>query len=117
MPNLLSFVIVFELLHEADRNTVLLWSLEWVDSVTEVLSDDSVLIDTGSHDGSSYDLRTLLREEEVSLCGTGSLVSITRDADLGVRMSLESLDNLIDLDLLAVTDVPLVDDEEDVAGE
>lgn len=60
MPNLLSFVIVFELLHEADRNTVLLWSLEWVDSVTEVLSDDSVLIDTSVNNCLSNNLRPLL---------------------------------------------------------
>ena len=43
--------------------------------------------------------------------GTVKLI-ITNSQD---RVGLESLDNLIDLELLALTDVPLVDDEEDVA--
>ena len=109
-------VLSAKLFYEADSNTVLLRSLERIDGVTEIFSDDPVLIDTCSNDGSSNDLRSLLLEEEVSLGSTGSLVSITGNANLGVRVSLESLDNLVDLDLLALADVPLVDDEEDVAG-
>ena len=104
-----------QLFNEADSNTILLWSLERIDSVTEVLSDDPVLVDTGIHDSRGDNLGSLLREELVSLGGTSGLVSVTGNANLGVRVGLESLDNLIDLELLALTDVPLVDDEEDVA--
>lgn len=105
-----------QLFNEADGNTVLLRSLERIDSVTEVLSDDPVLVDAGVYDSLGDNLRPLLRKELVSLGGTSGLVSVTGNANLGVRVGLEGLDNLVDLDLLAVTDVPLVDDEEDVAG-
>ena len=49
--------------------------------------------------------------------GKAVLVSITAYANLGVRVSLEGLDDLIDLELLAVADIPLVDDEEYVTLE
>ena len=108
-------VLSAKLFYEADSNTVLLRSLERIDGVTEILSDDPVLVDAGVNDGLSDNLSSLLGEELVSLGGTSGLVSVTGNANLGVRVGLESLDNLIDLELLALTDVPLVDDEEDVA--
>ena len=105
---LYSFNYHARLFNEADSDTVLLRSLE-------ILSDDPVLVDAGVNDGLSDNLSSLLGEELVSLGGTSGLVSVTGNANLGVRVGLESLDNLIDLELLALTDVPLVDDEEDVA--
>lgn len=112
---LYSFNYHARLFNEADSDTVLLRSLEWIDGVTEILSDDPVLVDAGGNDGLSDNLSSLLGEELVSLGGTSGLVSVTGNANLCVRVGLESLDNLIDLELLALTDVPLVDDEEDVA--
>ena len=114
-----SFIVYCQtcLLNQADSNTVLLRSVEWVDSVTEVFSDDPILSDAGSLDSSSNNLRPLLREELVPLGSTSVLVSITAYANLGVRVSLEGLDDLIDLELFAVADIPLVDDEEYVALE
>lgn len=53
-------VLSAKLFYEADSNTVLLRSLERIDGVTEIFSDDPVLIDTCSNDGSSNDLRSLL---------------------------------------------------------
>ena len=105
------------LLNEADSNTVELRSLERIDGVAEVLGDDPILVDSGVNDCLGDDLRPLLGEELVPLGGTGSLVSVTGDADLGSRVLLEGSDDLVDLELLARTDIPLVDDEEDIALE
>ena len=105
------------LLDKADSHTVELRSLERIDSVTEVFSDDPILVDTGINDSLGNDLRPLLGEELVPLGSTGSLVSITGDADLGSRVVLKGSDDLVDLELLARTDVPLVDHEEDDALE
>ena len=48
------------LFHEADSHTVLLRSLERIDGVTEVLSDNPVLVDAGGNDGRSDNLSPLL---------------------------------------------------------
>lgn len=59
-PSLCMFSIIKpKLLDEADSHTVLLRSLERIDSVTEVLSDDSVLVDAGGNDGLRYNLGPL----------------------------------------------------------
>ena len=115
-PSLFVFSITApQLFNEADGNTVLLRSLERIDGVTEVLCDDPILVDTSIDDGLRDNLGSLLREELVSLGGTGGLVGVTGNANLSVRICLEGLYDLVNLELLALTDVPLVDDEEDVA--
>ena len=53
-------VLSAKLFYEADSNTVLLRSLERIDGVTEVLSDDPVLVDAGGNDGRSDNLSPLL---------------------------------------------------------
>ena len=65
------------LLDKADSHTVELRSLERIDGVTEVFSDNPVLIDTGINDSLGNDLRPLLGKELVPLGSTGSLVSVT----------------------------------------
>ena len=102
------------LFDEADGNTVLFRSCERIVGVTEVFSDDPVLVDAGVHDSLGNDLGPLLGQEPVPAGSTSGLVGVAGDADLGVRVVLESLYDLVDLELLACADVPLVDHEEDV---
>ena len=102
------------LLHKADRDTVLLRSVVRIESVTKVLGDDPILADASVGDSLGDDLGPLLGKELVPLGGTGSLVSVAGDADLGLRMLLEGSDDLVDLELLALADIPLVDHEEDI---
>ena len=103
-----------KLLHEANGNTVLLRGSERVRGVTLEGGGDAGLVNTTLYKLIGDGLSTFLGEEEVPLSGTGSLVGVTGELDLGVRILSHEGSDLIELGNLGSLDIPLVDDEVDV---
>ena len=107
-------MLVLELLHEANGNTVLLRGSIWVGCVTLEGRRNAGSINTSLDKLVGNNLSSLLRKEEVSLSSTGSLVSVAGELNLGLRVLCHECSDLIELGNLRSLDVPLVDDEVDV---
>jgi hypothetical protein len=106
-----------KLLHYADSNAVLFRCRIRILLGALVRRRDAVLGDTELDELGGNDLSTLLGEEHVAGSGTCSLVSVTGDGNLGLRILVHNLYDFLDLGELSWTDVPLVDYEEYVLGE
>ena len=105
---------LMKLFHETNSNTVLLRSSERVRSVTLEGGGDTGSSDTALYELVGDDLGTLLGEEQVPLGGTGSLIGVAGELDLGVRVGSHEGSDLVKLGNLGGLDIPLVDDEVDI---
>lgn len=74
-------------------------------SYVEAVAFDAVFVDEGVSDS----LSTLFREAEVVFRSTCATVSITDYINLSVRVVLEPLSHVVDIDLFALTDLRRVD--------
>ena len=107
--------INMKLLSDADRYTVSVVVVgEWLLARTLAIEADTALRDTLSLQGLNNSVSTASGQTIVDAIVTCTSVSVTSDSNLSGSVSIQVVNDILNLVSLRLTDVSLVDQEEDV---
>ena len=105
------------LLSDYDRYTVAVVVSEWLNTCTLAVVADAASSDTSLLQSLNNNVSTTSGQTIVDAVVTCSSVSVTSYVNLSLRISLQVLNNVLNLLLLALADDSLTDSEEDIAAE